>query len=269
MVAIEIILPSTFTQSDSDILAQYLREGHRLSWQDWQALARVMDKLKHGQVWFQDRQHTFHRFYEQMVDRPYAGPFLDQLYDLTDVAPAGQGLWATYAKEVTQWLRQTGFQDVQTDYAGYLVAYCLYWWSAFARGHIFELFIFRDLEASGVDFSPHDPRLLSERYARHDLVIGEWRGDVKLSFYFLGETEAPPLDFYITRVYDRLQHIYQIVVLTKMSVWRQIDGDTLPGQLATALSHLPHPIRLHLGHLIWVLSTFKNWKRQIRIWQGA
>ena len=228
-----------------------------------------MGQLGRSQVMFQGQRLTFKQFYQRMIDHPYAHPFLEQLYQLTDVMQQGQRLWAATARKIVRWLRDAGFVNTQTDYAGYLVAYCLYWWSAFARGYIFELFVFRELEASGIDFEPHDPRLLSERYAKYDLVIGNWKGDVKLSFYFLSESKAPPLDFYITRVYDQRQRAYQLVVFMEMSGWEQIDGHTLPADLASALSVLSHSIHLYLGQELWVLSLFEDWKQRITQWQGA
>ncbi len=269
MASIEISLHSTLDQSDSNILARYLQESYRFSKEEWQSLLPAIDRLGRSRVWFQGQRCTFRQFYRQMIDARYAGPFLEQLYNLADLDQEGQRLWAVKAREITRWLRQNGVDDKQTDYAGYLVAYCLYWWCAFARGYIFELAIFRRLETNCVVFSPHDPRQLSERYAGHDLIIGEWKGDVKLSFYFLSASEAPPLDFYVTRLYDRLQHRYQIVVLTRITVWEEIDGDTLPGHLASALSVLPNPVRLTLGDQVWVLNLFANWKRRIRRLQGV
>ncbi|MBC8263024.1 MAG: hypothetical protein H8E47_02745 [Anaerolineales bacterium] len=268
MASIKITLHPSLDQSDSNILARYLQESHRFYSKEWQALMRAIDRLERSQVWFQGQRYTFRQFYRQMIDDRYAGPFLEQLYNLADVGQKGRRLWAARAREIARWLRQTGLRDDQTDYAGYLAAYCLYWWSAFARGYIFELSIFRKLESNGVIFSPHDPRQLSERYAGHDLTIGDWKGDVKLSFYFLPEMKAPPLDFYVTRLYDRLQHVYQIVVLMQMTVWEQIDGDTLPGHLAAALYLLPHPVRSTLGDQVWVLSLFADWKHRSRRLQG-
>ena len=269
MSTIEIRLHTTLKQSDGELLARFLGEKHRLSRQEWQTLRSVIDQLARCQVEFQNQRLTFKLFYERMVDRPYAPPFLQQLYNLTDVMSEGHRLRAATARKIVQWLREVGFVDTQTNYASYLVAYCLYWWGAFARGYIFELAIFRDLEASGIDFEPHDPRLLSERYAKHDLMIGNWKGDVKLSFYFLSEREAPPLDFYISRLYNQYRRAYQIVVLMEMSSWKQINGHTFPRRLKLALSVLHHPIRLHLGEEVWVLSLFEDWKQRIKKWQGA
>lgn len=269
MSSIKITLDKTLKQSDSDLLTRYLNEEYRFSLSEWQRMRRVIAQLAHSQVVFQEKQFTFKQFYQRMIDGPYAHPFLQQLYQLTDVMSQGQRLWAANARKIVRWLRDAGFTNTQTDYAGYLVAYCLYWWSAFARGYIFELFVFRQLQASGINFEPHDPRLLSERYAKYDLVIGNWKGDVKLSFYFLSEGTAPPLDFYITRVYDRRQRAYQLVVFMEMSGWKQIDGYTLPADLASALSVLTHSIHLYLGRELWVLSLFEEWKQRIIQWQGA
>ena len=276
MNSIEITLTTTLTREESHLLARYIREEYRFSSQEWLRIRRIIGLLSRSKVIFQDQQLTFKQFYERMIDRRYAYPFLDQLYNLTDVMQEGQPLWAATAREIVRWFRQVGCHHAQTKYAGYLVAYCLYWWSAFARGYIFELTVFRKLEGTGIDFKPHDPRLLSERYAKYDLVVDKWKGDVKLSFYFLSETKAPPLDFYITRVYDRRQRTYQLVVLMKMSDWELIDGYTLPSDLASALSVLSHAIHLRLGQKLWVfrwttkpVSLFEDWTQRIKTWQGA
>ena len=181
----------------------------------------------------------------------------------------GEPLWAEFAREILRWLRSTGLQTNKVEYAGYLTAYCLYWWSAFARGYLFEVSIFRDLTQSGIVFHPHDPRSLSERYGHHDLEIGAWKGDVKLSFYFVSEAKGLPLDFYLTRMYDRVHQEHLKVVLMTASTWQFIDGETLPGTLAAALSVLPHPVQLELSKKAWVLSRYEDWKEKILTWQGV
>lgn len=269
MNQIEIKLHTALTQDESYLLARYLRNRHRFSRPEWQMLRAIIGQLERSQVVYQKRRLTFKQFYKQMIDRPYAHAFLQQLYNLTNIMQEGPKLQAATNKKIIQWLRQAGFVDTQTDYASYLVAYCLYWWGAFARGYIFELFVFRDLEASGINFKPHDPRLLSERYAKHDLVVGNWKGDVKLSLYFVSEAQAPPLDFYITRIYNPHRRAYQLVVLMEKSAWKQINGYTFPGRLAFVLSVLRQPIHLRLGQEIWVLSLFEDWKQRIKKWQGV
>ena len=270
MPDIKISLNSKLTQADSNILVRYLAESYRFSRQEWQAVIRAMSCLGQSQVSFQGQLYTFEQFYTQIIDTRYAEPFLQRLYDLTDLSMEGQRLQAAVAREITNWLHQVGFRADQTDYAYYLIAYCLYRWSAFARGYAFESLIFRDLEASGVDFTPHDPRLLSERYAGHDLKVGAWKGDVKLSFYFLPEGEkALSLDFYVSHLYDLGQRRYRIVVLIRLSVWKQLDGDTLPGRLVSALSILPQPVHLTLSGQTWVLTLYSEWKRRILHLQGA
>jgi len=43
--------------------------------------------------------------------------------------------------------------------------YCLYWWSAFARGYIFALMAFRDMKVSGIKFTGHDISNRAERFS--------------------------------------------------------------------------------------------------------
>jgi hypothetical protein len=59
----------------------------------------------------------------------------------------------------------------------YLAAYCLYWWTAFARGYRFEVAVFRDLSASGIAFVAHDLRKRRERRSPYDLIVQRQRGD--------------------------------------------------------------------------------------------
>jgi len=270
MQSVEVYLNPELTQADSDILARYLAESHHFSRHDWKALQQAVKRLGQSRVAYEGQGYTFHQFYAQLIDARYASPFLNRLYDLDDVARDWQQLWAATAREIAQWLHRVGFRDDQTDYAGYLVVHCLYRWSAFARGYAFELSTFRDMEASGIAFEPHDPRLLGDRYTQHDLTIDEWKGDVKLSFYFLpGAGTSLPLDFYISRLYDHRRKGYRTVVLMRLAVWKQINGDTLPGQLVTALSVLPRPVRVALGKQVWILSLYSEWKRRILRLQGA
>ena len=85
-----------------------------------------------------------------------------------------------------------------------LVAYCLYFWESFAVGYAFEVEIFRDLSASGIEFSAHELRDRRARLSAHDLVVLNLYGDIKNTLYFLQvrRSQQLPHDFYITRFYE-------------------------------------------------------------------
>jgi hypothetical protein len=56
---------------------------------------------------------------------------------------------------------------------------------AFARGYALEVEIFRDLEASGVQFAAHDLSDRHQRFSSSDLTISKIAGDIKTSVYFV------------------------------------------------------------------------------------
>jgi len=71
--------------------------------------------------------------------------------------------------------------------------------------------MFRDLEASAIEFDAHDIRVRAERLSPYDLVVLEQLGDIKHTTYFLHAARAPRLrcDFYITRLYDSRRRRYR------------------------------------------------------------
>lgn len=145
-----------------------------------------------------------------------------------------------------------------------MLAYCLYFWEAFAVGYAFEVEIFRDLHRSGVLFRAHDLRDRQERLAPYDLEVLGLQGDIKNSLYFLhiGRGQKLPHDFYITRFYEgRRQYIF--IVMIQLEAWHQIDGDTIAGLLNEATRHFPQPVQVELKTGSIVIVDYEIWKQKV------
>ena len=96
--------------------------------------------------------------------RAYHERTFDQLYRMGNIHTEGERLRAAVARDIVQWLKANGLDAARIEGAEFLLIFSLYWWASFCRGYMFELIVFRDLEAFGIQFIPHDPRLREERY---------------------------------------------------------------------------------------------------------
>lgn len=152
------------------------------------------------------------------MERRYADDFLNDLL-ATDVPEAeGETLQQKVAFNLLTWLEQDGLYHSEVADSEYLAAYCLYWWTSFARGYRFEVVILRELQTAGIVFTAHDLRTRAERLSPYDLIVNRRLGDIKHTTYFLHTARSFPLkcDFYITRLYDMRRRRYaRIVILTE------------------------------------------------------
>ncbi len=244
---------------------RYLRESHRLSRDDWRTLRAAVALLANSRVVFRGQTYTFYRFYATFLEAEHAPAFLAALYQLADVQRDGLAFQAQGAREILAWLQAHGFYGPDAGEASFVVVYCLYRWASFAGGYVFQITIFRDLEVSGIQFTPRDPRRPRERFADHDLVLLGFKGDVKQSLYFLNALPQRSLraDFYLTQMYDRQAHRQRRVVLMRERVWGRINGKTTPGRLPNALRWFPAPIALTLQQETWVLMDYEAWKTRL------
>ncbi|MCB0064816.1 MAG: hypothetical protein KDE19_21980, partial [Caldilineaceae bacterium] len=169
-----------------------------------------------------------------------------------------------FARSILQQLIAAGFQRVDVPESNLLLAYCLYFWEAFAVGYAFEVEIFRDLRRSGVHFRAHDLRDRQERLSPHDLEVLGLFGDIKNSLYFLqiGRGQKLPHDFYITRFYEGKRQ-YTFIVMIQLDVWNQIDGDTIAGLLSEATQHFPQPVEVALKTGSVVVVDYEIWKQKV------
>jgi hypothetical protein len=251
-------------------LRHYLSEAGPLTGKQWHTLFKAIDLLSESTVRFLGQKYTFSQFYTEFVDRLYAGPFLDQLYRMENIHTEGERLRAEMARGIVQWLKANGLDAAQIEGAEFLLIFALYWWTSFCKGYMFELIVFRDLEASGIQFIPHDLRLEEERYTPNDFYLGEFRGDVKSSIYFLEDLVAlqPTVDLYISRLYDSRRRRYQRVVFMKERVWKHINGDTIPGAVPQAPGLFPQVISFTFRGQDWVLAEYGVWKDKMLQFQA-
>ena len=154
-----------------------------MSRDDWRTLRTAIALLANSRVVFRGQSYTFYRFYATFLEAERAPAFLAALYQLANVRRDGPARQAQDARAILTWLQANGFYGPDAGEASFVVVYCLYRWASFAGGYVFQITIFRDLEVSGVQFTPRDPRRPRERFADHDLVLLGFKGDVKQSLY--------------------------------------------------------------------------------------
>lgn len=178
-------------------------DSNRLQKEQWRQLREVMIILARSHVTFTGNTRTFGRFYYEEVDTPHAELFLLRLLTCENVERDGARIQAEIARAIVEYFQNQGFFQPGIVETYYLLAFCLYRWWNFARGYIFEVSIFRDLEQSGIVFAAHDLSRSGERYSDCDLIMLGLKGDIKRSLYFLDDLASTPLahDFYLTRLF--------------------------------------------------------------------
>jgi hypothetical protein len=163
-------------------------------------------------------------------------------------------LQAATARQIVRWVQQQDcYQRGQLE-SRWLLTFCLYWWSAFALGYTFEVEIFRDLRAAGIEFHAHDVTDRRERLSPFDLIVLGLRGDIKYSTWFLTVEDArlAGLDFFITRLYDEHGAGWlRVVLLTPLA---QKVFDAVPeAKLALPQEALANAVQLQL-------TRYEDWK---------
>jgi hypothetical protein len=247
------------------VLGRYLADSLSLSPADWRLLREAIDLLAQSTIVVADEMLTFTQFYDRFVDQPYADRIITQLDAATDpmrVVPSLQAETARHIVADFAALSQVNATDAERKL---LLAFCLYWWAAFARGYAFEIAIFRDLAQSGIAFIPHDYRHREERRSFCDFFVGGFAADVKLSTYFLAKTRARAFtcDIYITRLFDTQQRIWGNIVVLSERAWQAIDGETTPAALEQVAALLPEAACLLMDAPRWVVISYDHWKTMI------
>jgi hypothetical protein len=228
-------------------------------------LREAIDLLAQSTIVVADEMFTFTQFYDRFVDQPYANRIIAQLDAATDPMRVVPSLQAETARHiVADFATRSKFNATNAE-RKLLLAFCLYWWGAFARGYAFEIAIFRDLTQSGVAFMPHDYRRREERRSFCDFFVDGFAADVKLSTYFLATTRARTFtcDIYITRLFDTQQRIWLNIVVLSEPAWQAIDGETIPAALAQVTSLLPEAACLLMDDPRWVVISYDRWKTMI------
>ena len=265
----EIVLPPGFTAAEQAIALRYLEDMVGLG-QDWPRLVRVFNHLRAAIVVIPGQgRRTFASLYTRLIDSYLTDPFITALHGLDDLEQGSVDLWAAGARRVKPLLERAGLYAADDAPTRLLLAYCLYWWHATAKGYTFEVEIFRDLERSGVSFTAHDIHLRSERFTPHDLISSGFRGDVKTSTYFLSLTgRMLRSDFYITRLWMSQAHSRLLVLFLRTSMWDEIDGETLLVAWRELESCLPRPARIAHQSGELVVLDYEMWKNKMRAYQS-
>lgn len=265
----EIILPTDFTETERALVLRYLEDVAGPG-QDWPGLMRAFNRLREAIVLVPGKgRRTFASLYTHLIDSYLTDPFVTALYSLDDLEQGSAALWAAGARRVKPLLEMAGLYAADEPPTRFLLAYCLYWWHATAKGYTFEVEIFRDLRRSGMSFTAHDLHSRPERFTPYDLIVSEFRGDVKTSTYFLTLTgRALRNDFYITRLWLSKARSRTLVVFLKTLMWDEIDGKTLLVAWRELESCLPQPVRIpHRGGEL-VVSDYGAWKEKMRAYQA-
>lgn len=264
MNELSIELPAAFDASHERAVIDFLTD--RVTGAPaWERVFAAFDLLEAAVLVMDTGRRSFRAVYTLLVDQPMADAYLADLLALQDIRRESPALWASYARRIGQSLAERGWRRPETRL---LYAYLLYWWGSFARGYALEVEIFRDLEASGVQFLAHDLRDPQARYSLSDLTVAGLAGDIKTSTYFV-QTAAPLAhDFYIVRLAFK-GTVHTLVVMLQPEAWEKINGDTMPGTMDTLLDHFPAPVAIrHGGHDLVVLR-YDSWKQRMLLQQGG
>jgi hypothetical protein len=264
---IQITLNPRLTKHERIAIGRYLTRHGRLRAEEWVTALHAFDSLGASTLTVEGKTETFSAIYTRLVEEQHADRFIERLLALeTDVQAEGERLKAAVARTIAQDLNEAGFYRRDVPETRYLLAYCYYWWDAFARGYIFEARIYQDLAQSDIEFLAHDIRDPVERRSRSDLIILGREGDVKTSTYFLTADRTKFLrhDFYIARLYDARQHRYTVVVLMTEEAWRDIDGDITPTALDEAADLLPEPVQVEYAGSPLIVVDYDVWKQRVK-----
>lgn len=171
-----ILLPAEFQDIHRRAVLAWVRRGHEFNREEWQVAIRAFDLLKEAAAVTSEGILPFPAVYYRYVDKPYADTFIHTLLNADEVEASGVQAWAQVARDIPQQLHQAGLAPSDYPAARLLVAYCLYWWYAFAYGYIFEVEILRDLTQNGIQFTAHDLTSRRGRMSPWDLEVLGFRG---------------------------------------------------------------------------------------------
>ena len=260
-----ILLPAEFQDIHRQIALEWVVRGHRFNLREWRVALRAFDLLKEAAVFTRQGVLPFSAVYFRHVEEPYADRFIRSLLNAEDVTQAGVAGWAEVAGRIPSILHEAGLLPAEQPAARLLVAYCLYWWYAFAYGYMFEIEVRRDLEQSGVEFSAHSLVSREERLSRHDLEVLGFRGDIKRSLAFLQTARGRrlPLSFYIVRL-TQAGNERTLVVMMRQPMWNAIDGDTILTTIEALVEVLPAAARIRIGDAEVIVTDYELWKRLVR-----
>jgi hypothetical protein len=266
---VKIILHPELSDYQIDLLLRYADPTYRLSRGEWPDFLRAIDLLALSGVKWGEQSYSFRGFYTAFVDKVYATTFLAELVGLQDLT-TGSGLIRAYSDHIKADLATLGLKTKGTLEERCLLVFCLYWWTSFGKGYLYEVEIFRDLDEAGITFVPHDLLQEGERFSPYDLAVCGLRGDVKTSTYFLQIVPAVEqyVDFYITRLYHVEQRQWRRVVIMTLKGWQVIDGATVPAPFERILERFPAVVEFTVHGQSFVAVEYSHWKEKVRAWQS-
>ncbi len=267
MVEFEISLHPQFTEVYQRVVLKYLRSSRTLSKAEWSEALTGFDRLSSCIVMHQERRLTFRRFYEEEIEQKYATRLITNLLNMEEnIESEGAKLASAMMSQAIADLEEKGLREPLRVGEKLLLAFCTYWWGAFAKGYITEVAIFRDLEKEGIQFQAHDLLSPAERFSDWDLIVDGMEGDIKSSTYFLHVTRSFPLKhaFYITSLFDKWRRRYLRVVIMKKSAWNKINGETVPTTLELAFDVFPIAGEILVREQRLVIVEYALWKTKIR-----
>jgi hypothetical protein len=286
-----IILPPSFTETHKSVIIRYLTNYQTLSSAEWLVALEGFDILGKAVAIVQGNRTKLKELYTQFIDRQYADGFLENLFLSIQPEQDGMQLKVAIAKQIFEDLSSLGFYVQKELDSQFVLAYCFYWWDAFAKGYIFEAMIFKDLKDFGIEFIPHDFRDREQRFSRSDLILSGFRGDIKTSSYFLHfprtnmrtfsflliklffsfrkrkEKFGLTNDFYITRLFASDKRQWIEVVLMQEKLFVLINGDTIECELKNCYQVLPSPARVKLFQCDLIALPYQEWKQRIKMQQ--
>ena len=183
-MAIEITFPTEFTQEHAAALGQYFQSETKLNRTQWELVWDGVDILRQATITLKGERQTFANLYDDLIDKVYADPFVEALYQFDDVAQQAEQRRATVARQIVASLREAGYYDRVMPETQLVLIFCLYWWQSFSKGYAFEVETLRDLTTSGILYQAHDLRDRQTRLAPFDLIVMGFRGDIRTSTYF-------------------------------------------------------------------------------------
>lgn len=265
-MAMQIILPTSFSKQHEQAFTAYLTDSRRLTSASWRLLFEAVDLLGQAVIVEENTTCTFRQVYNELIDEPFADEFINKLLTLKNITKQSPALTAVFARRISPILEQAGLLNREMPQSWLLLAYCVYWWQSFTRGYVFEVEIMHDLQSAGIEFQMHDIRQRLERYSPADLIVLGLMGDIKTSTYFLQWEPGGHLsnDFYITRLFEKSRE-RTLVVFQKPFAWEMIGKETaVSGTLENALTLLPKPVQLEQHGIILIVVDYEKWKQLVR-----
>jgi len=237
--------------------------------QERQYLLDGIDLLRSSHVEIDGQRLSFANFFDRFIDAIYTDQFIALALESKQIVADGQRHKKKIVEEIRARFVQENWFRRDVPETRFLIAFCLYWWNAFATGYIFEIEVFQDLRNAGLLFQAHDLRKRSERYSFADLTIFAWRGDIKSSTYFFSVARTSVLshDFYITRYYDQRKQQYHWFVILRPELWNKIDGTTQPMIFPNWPADFSQPVTFDFQGTNWVAVSYQIWKNNMLIYQ--